>query len=239
MPIMLAVADIGALIKIGVFIIIVIGWIVRSIASQAAEKPAQRPRPQQPQPRLPQTPRSDAPVQTAGQRPMDPADEVAEFLRQAQARRGGPPRQTAPPKPAARPAASSPPSRGQRKASKPASRPAARTSLAPQSAASDRMAELGQGVGRHVQEHLSTAEFAERASRPTNVAVAENANEARLQQVFSHRVGTLSDVTTAPADSATTVSQPALNLAALLADGNSVRQMIIINEVLRRPEERW
>ena len=238
---MLAVIDIGALIKIGVFIIIVIGWIVRSIATQVAEKPVARPRPPQPQPGLPRQPRPQAPVQPAAQRPLDPAEEVAEFLRQAQSRRSGAPSQ-APmplPKPAVRPAAGPPPSRGQRKPSKPAPRPAARTPLAPQNAPSDRKGELGQGVGRHVQEHLSTEEFAQRASRPTNVAVAEDANEARLKQVFSHRVGTLGDVTMPPPDDAPVLRQPVLNLAALLADGNSLRQMIVVNEVLRRPEERW
>jgi len=233
--------EIGALIKIAVFIVIVIGWIVRSIATQVAEKPVARPGPPQPQPRLPQQPRPQAPVQPAAQQPLDPAEEVAEFLRQAQSRRSGAPRQTpAPlPRPAARPAPSSPPSRSQRKPPKPAPRLAERTPLAPQNAPLERTGELGQGVGRHVQEHLSTAEFSERASRPTNVSVAEDANEARLKQVFSHRVGTLSDVTMPPPEDAPVLRQPVLNLAALLADGNSLRQMIVVNEVLRRPEERW
>ena len=236
---MLAVIDIGALIKIGVFVIIVIGWIVRSIATQVAEKPVARPSP--PQPRLPQQPRPPAPVQPAAQRPLDPAEEVAEFLRQAQSRRSGSPSQApAPlPKAAARPAPSPPPNRGQRKSPKPAPRPAPRTPLAPRNAPLERTGELGQGVGRHVQEHLSTREFSECASRPTNVDVAEDANEARLKQVFSHRVGTLGDVTMPPPEDAPVLRQPVLNLAALLADGNSLRQMIVVNEILRRPEERW
>jgi len=238
---MLVVADIDALIKIGVFVVIVIGWIVRSIATQVAEKPVERPRPPQPQPRLPQQPRPQAPAQPAAQRPLDPAEEVAEFLRQAQSRRSGAPRTTpAPPtRPAAKPAASPAPSRSQRKPTTPTPRSAARTPLAPQSVPLERTGELGQGVGRHVQEHLSTAEFSERASRPTNVDVAEGANEARLKQVFSHRVGTLSDVTMPAPEDAPVLRQPVLNLAALLADGNSLRQMIIVNEVLRRPVERW
>lgn len=238
---MLLAADVDVLIKVGVFVVIVIGWIVRSIATQVAEKPVARPRTPQPQPRLPQQPRPQAPDQSASQRPFDPAEEVAEFLRQAQSRRSGSPSQPpAPmPRPAVRPAASQQPNRGQRKSPKPASRPAARAPLTPQNASLERAGELGQGVGRHVQDHLSTEDFSQRASRPTNVDVAEDANEARLKQVFSHRVGTLSDVTMPPPEDAAVLRQPVLNLAALLADGNSLRQMIVVNEVLRRPEERW
>jgi hypothetical protein len=238
---MLAAFDAADLFKIVVFIVIVIGWIVRSIATQVAEKPVARPRTPQPQPRLPQQPRPQAPDQSASQRPFDPAEEVAEFLRQAQSRRSGSPSQ-APmplPKPAHRPAANQQPNRGQRKPPKPSPRPAARTPLTPQNASSERTGDLGQGVGRHVQEHLSTEDFSQRASRPTNVDVAEDANEARLKQVFSHRVGTLSDVTMPPPEDAPVLRQPVLNLAALLADGDSLRQMIVVNEVLRRPEERW
>ena len=56
---------------------------------------------------------------------------------------------------------------------------------------------------------------------------------------FRGTIGTLSDVTMPPPEDAPVLRQPVLNLAALLADGNSLRQMIVVNEVLRRPEERW
>jgi hypothetical protein len=90
-----------------------------------------------------------------------------------------------------------------------------------------------------VREHVNTEEIVQRAARPSRVAVAEEANEARLQGVFAHRVGTLEDITLVPASDVATPPPPIFNLAALLTDGNALRQMVIINEVLRRPEERW
>ncbi|MBX9790351.1 MAG: hypothetical protein K2Y37_15645 [Pirellulales bacterium] len=236
---MLAVADIGALVKLGIVVIVVAGWIVRAIATQAAEKQVARPRPAQPQPRLPQSPRQPAAPGPAAQRPLDPAEEVAEFLRQAQARRSGSTPSAAMPPAAAPPAA--PPARRQRQPVSPPrmARPSKRPPAIPQQRAGDQLTDLAQGVGQHVRQHVDTREFEQRAARPTRVAVAEAANEARLQGVFSHRVGTLADATLPSGDESTPAPAPALSIAALLTDGSTLRQMVVINEILRRPEEHW
>lgn len=73
------------------------------------------------------------------------------------------------------------------------------------------------------------------------VAQADDRMQAQLQQKFDHRVGTL-----APS-SASTISQQdvipgssaAREFRELLARPGGMRQMVIANEILRRPEERW
>jgi hypothetical protein len=65
--------------------------------------------------------------------------------------------------------------------------------------------------------------------------------QAQLQQKFDHRVGTLTPVsasTVVPA-SAGTGSSAARQFRELLARPGGMRQIIIANEILRRPEERW
>ena len=74
-----------------------------------------------------------------------------------------------------------------------------------------------------------------------DVALADDRMQAQLQQKFDHRVGTL---TPASASTVVPASAGAGNSAArefreLIARPGGMRQIVIANEILRRPEERW
>src|SRR5690606_8074379 len=70
------------------------------------------------------------------------------------------------------------------------------------------------------------------------VAQADDRMQAQLQQKFDHRVGTLAPVTTAAPKTAAAATA-AREFRELLARPGGMRQIIIANEILRRPEERW
>jgi len=98
----------------------------------------------------------------------------------------------------------------------------------------------------------SDREFQERQRRlGAEVAQADEKVEARLNQVFDHQVGQLSgrlaqgremsDVSDAFAEAEPDrlPEAAAAGFAAMLTDAESIQQAIIINEILRRPDERW
>ncbi|MEX2139851.1 MAG: hypothetical protein WD894_11355 [Pirellulales bacterium] len=111
---------------------------------------------------------------------------------------------------------------------------------------SDLTKERGAGPVGQVRPSIDTREFAERAEHLGSFDEARSL-ENRVKQAFSHQVGTLA---AAPADSlaaqnraaaaaaAATGSRQTLPIAALLSGGN-LRNAIILNEILKRPEERW
>lgn len=73
------------------------------------------------------------------------------------------------------------------------------------------------------------------------VALADDRMQAQLQQKFDHRVGTLTPVsasTVVPA-SAGAGNSAAREFRELIARPGGMRQIVIANEILRRPEERW
>jgi hypothetical protein len=65
----------------------------------------------------------------------------------------------------------------------------------------------------------------------------------QLKAKFDHTVGTLtgSDVAAAEkaAQEANMAAMPAAQIAAMLATPDGVRQAIVVNEILRRPVDRW
>ena len=73
------------------------------------------------------------------------------------------------------------------------------------------------------------------------VAQADDRMEAELKRKFDHRVGTLerSSASTISLQDAIPGSTAAREFRALLAQPGGMRQMVIANEILRRPEERW
>ena len=80
------------------------------------------------------------------------------------------------------------------------------------------------------------------------VAQADAQISQHMQQVFSHDVGKLSKKPgeaalppEAALEAVATVSTllPPPNFALLLGNIDAVRQAIILNEILQRPEERW
>jgi hypothetical protein len=97
-----------------------------------------------------------------------------------------------------------------------------------------------------IDTHKFADKFAERAAHLGHLE-PEHKIEAHLQQAFSHQVGTLGAGSpeglaaanrNAAAVAAATGTRQTLPIAALLSGGN-LRNAIILNEILERPERRW
>jgi hypothetical protein len=104
-----------------------------------------------------------------------------------------------------------------------------------------------ESVAEHVRQHIDSATRAlgQQASQLGQRIVREDAQfDVQLKAKFDHEVGTLAPkerVTDTPSQSPvnTDTTSPAAQLAAMLTNPEGVRQAVIINEVLRRPSERW
>ncbi len=96
-----------------------------------------------------------------------------------------------------------------------------------------------------VSQHLrGTTEIARHASSlGAEVDQSDDRLEARLHKTFDHQLGQLKDTTTAaPVKEAMQTSESLLasmNLTRLLSNAQSIRNAIILSEVLNRPEHRW
>jgi hypothetical protein len=169
--------------------------------------------------------------------------EVEEFMRRAQGR--------APDGPKREPAMAAPPQRGPRPASPVAERPQPPRRLAeaprPQSASSASppraplpSAAAPTSVEQHVAEHLRGAKVlaAHAQTLGAGVAQADERLEERLREKFVHSLGTLEHRAADPQQKATR-SPAAKQLFELLSTPGGMRQVILANEILRRPEERW
>jgi len=175
--------------------------------------------------------------------------EVEEFLKRAQ---GGPKAEAKRPQPPQRqrPVAQSPKSRQQQ----PVEPPTRRLVDDPKSVTGRKPPEpvlevvrtappTGAAVDAYVAEQMrGVAAIGQHAQRlGEEVALADDRMQAQLQQKFDHRVGTLSPVsasTVVPASEAA-ASSAAREFRELLARPGGMRQIVIANEILRRPEERW
>lgn len=93
-------------------------------------------------------------------------------------------------------------------------------------------------VSEHVQQHLDTSRFDERAGRLSQLQkTVEQDIGGHVKSVFDHQVGTLAKADAGgPAVVAVT---PAEQIAALLRDPQSMAAAIVMQEVLRPPVERW
>jgi len=93
---------------------------------------------------------------------------------------------------------------------------------------------------------VDNRELLQRASHLTHVDQSEAAFQAHMQ-VFDHSVGRFTEAGAtpgavgAPSEGGPQVVQPPANeiFASLLADPQSLRQAIILNEIITRPTERW
>jgi hypothetical protein len=113
---------------------------------------------------------------------------------------------------------------------------------------------VGARIGKEVVRDLDTQEFSKRSTQlGSEVAQADREIDQRLHQVFDHHVSNL-ELMPGEAATAPVVVAPlelteqslldipatfATGLSDLLADPDSVRQAIVLNEILHRPEERW
>lgn len=222
LPLLAAGNDVGTLIEVIVVILVLVGSaIARAVAAM----------------RQPGQPPAGGPAQPAKPISADVADEIDEFLRRAAQRRGA----SAP-----RPASASP--------SGPSPTPTiAAPSAKPIQAEPVVTAKpVGGQVGEHVQKYLDEQEFTRRAGRlGEEVAQTDREVDQHLHQIFDHSLSQLAFVP-GEAANATTGSEPAEtaetspealvladNLLTIFGDPGSIRQAMVLNEVIHRPEERW
>ncbi|MBN2581066.1 MAG: hypothetical protein JXB10_18935 [Pirellulales bacterium] len=201
------------ILGIAVFIIFVIGSLLRALSAvkQQGQKPGGgQPPPQRPAPR-------DA-----------LSDEIDEFLRRATQRKPRPQQAVRPRRqPAAIPQQAV---EGPVQAEVVAARP------------------VSGGLDKHLQQFArEKKEFEERAAHlGDEVAQADDKLTAHLKEKFTHKLGKLerrSEEPAAPPSPAGVLFPHALpaaaGFAALLSHADSLRQAVVLTEILHRPVERW
>lgn len=227
LPNMLILAD---FLENIVGLLFVIFWVAAQFLGNRQEA-KKRPKPPRPRPQQP------PPVEMAGDVPPPQAakprnqeealrNEVEEFLRRAQ---GKPPRPQPQPVRSEQPAVRKPqPPRPEPQQPK----PIRREPVAPVKTPTMR----NEGVAEHVARHMSTHESEARIKTlGAEVALSDDRLESRLHEKFDHQVGKLQHYDT-PADGDGPAIDVAAEVAAMLRSPQGMRQLIIANEILRRPE---
>lgn len=106
----------------------------------------------------------------------------------------------------------------------------------------------GSSVGAHVKEHIRDGVFDEGISHlGEDVDKSDDRMEAHLHEYFEHDLGALGARTSAAADSSLDDDSPGqrrqpvkpTDFLALLQNPASIRQAIILSEILTRPSDRW
>ena len=169
----------------------------------------------------------------AGRPPGGLEDEIGEFLRRAAQQRQGQP--APPPRPAGRP-----------HVAQPAGQQFVEAEVVRQPA-------IGDGIKQHLGEYLDAEEFRRRAAElGEEVAQTDDQIEQRLHAKFDREVSRLAGRPGESADAprvepaeepedrlAELPSTAAAGLAAMLSNDVGIRQAIVLNEILTRPEGRW
>ena len=236
--------DVGGIVKLIVLIVFVVITILGSLASKAQERGREVGRRGRPGPPPGDPPRRD---------PL--ADEIGEFLQQTAQRRAA--QREAGPAPGAQPSGPSA-AAGTPLTASPPRRPGVRPAggrpggtgvespqpLQPASPSGARVAE-------HVRSYLDTGDIVQEvAGLGRDVALADEKMEQHLRDAFTHPLGRLAaapaEVPATPITLEATALAPrpqpgaaARALAALLRNPTSVRQAILLSEILNRPEHRW
>ena len=238
----LAAGDIGSVIGA----ILVVVFIVIRVISQitASLREAQRPRPGSGGPILKpggQPVLQPGPGQPGGSASDPLSREIDEFLQRAARRReGGPPATNEPPVPVDPAAGPFRPPRQPLRWEEPVEAQVIEESPTT-------------SVAEHVRRRMSSPQFGRLDSDlGKEVAQADEKIEHRLQSVFSHKVSRLSDqageTSQSPVAQEAPLSQDrvtrapnrmAADIAALLSNRATVRQAILLGEILNRPESRW
>ncbi|MDA1054606.1 MAG: hypothetical protein O3C40_29595 [Planctomycetota bacterium] len=106
----------------------------------------------------------------------------------------------------------------------------------------------GSSVAEHVKDHIREGVFDEQLSHlGEEVDRSDDRMEAHLHQVFEHDLGQLGARTSTASDSSLDDDSPGqrpqaakpTNFLALLQNPASIRQAIILSEILARPSDRW
>lgn len=223
---MLPLAD-GDWIGVVVFLVIM---IISAISQMAGNKKEAQPRPK-PRPRPPVRPAQGRPAQ-AGPGRQDPvAGELEDFLRRAAGGGGQQPARRPPPTPPARP-----------QARPPAARPVAAKPVMAE-AADD--LEIIESVADHMSHSGSESRFpSQLSSGPDETDNVSRKFDQRMGQFDSTQEQAHAAALAEPDTRAAKVveSMPptgAAGLGAILASPTSLRQAILLKEILERPEHRW
>lgn len=211
---LLAAADLGDVIKVLTILLLIVVPLIGQVLAKIRRIPPPAGRPLPPRPAL-----------------SDVGDEIEEFMRRAVQRQPAKGTQPLRPQPAG-PAATAAPIQAEAVVERP----------------------VGGQVNEHVQKYLDQQEFSRRESElGKQVAQADQQIGQHLQQVFDHHVSKL-EATPGEAAAPPVAYEPpdlvgagataipatfATGLLELLTDPDSLRQAIVLNEILRRPEERW
>lgn len=225
---------------------------------EANKQPAPKRGPVVP-PQLPKDPRlpiPNAPQQVGGQQADQLRSQVEEFLRRA----GRPPQAAEPNQQAPQPRPKSEiellvgemPREPQSRPAIGAKLPSAVRPTAPEKQRGGRRSKRRQSVAEHVAEavagHVAQSvasrsdSMAQKTSRLGQRIVAEDEEfDVKLKAKFDHALGTLSERSSEPsaASPPPVIMTPAAQIAAMLANPEGVRQAVILNEILRRPSDRW
>jgi hypothetical protein len=224
-----------------VFILDGLGHII-SAREDSKKKKA---KPQRPVPRPEQGPRADAPAAPPNQ--ADPLRaEVEEFLRRAQGKPAAPAAETitleADDAEGQRRAQRKPkkaPSLGEsrQRPRQPTSRPPREQPRAPLAPLAPPINLRDESVAGHVARHVSTEGIAEQTSHlGEEVSQADEQMEAHLEEAFSGQLGSLKHREQVVAEDGPSIAE---EIHDLISQPAGMRQMIVANEILRRPIDSW
>lgn len=106
------------------------------------------------------------------------------------------------------------------------------------------LAERGDGVARHVREHLRGAESIAEHTRQLGAEVdqADDKLAAHLHEVFDHQLGHLKKTTGQSESTPDRTAEQGLtpdSIARLLRSPTSARDALILAEIFQRPDQRW
>jgi hypothetical protein len=217
-------ADIGDWISVLIPFVVMIIWVLNQVFSKLAQ-----PGPQRPEMRRPNVP--PRPVQ-------DPRvnEEIEKFLRRAAQQQQAAAREAKPSAPfastPARTLARRPDIFGTPAKTPLPSAPLVEVEMIDESAAADK------SVGDHVEQYFQKSQFKNRPEQLSKVDQADEQMDARVHEVFDRQLGTLAGATSSNAAAASMMAKPN-QLAGLLRDPRSLRNAIILQEILAPPEARW
>ena len=220
------------------FVIYGIGQILAA-REEAKKKKARPPRP------IPQPPQADG--QAAPPNQADPLRaEVEEFLRRAKGQPAPKQQQVGkpqPPRPERKTPAPqkhrelSPLERKRHEVAEPPPKPPVRSKPQRQSSQQPPVDLRSESVVEHVARHVSTKDIADHTSHlGEEVSLADEHMEAHLHEAFSGQVGSLQHRERKVEEEGASIAEEIRNL---LAQPAGMRQLIVANEILRRPEDRW
>jgi hypothetical protein len=218
-------------VRLAIFLVVAVGYLISFIATRLRDRQVAKNR-------MPRPPRQDP----------NTAKELEDFLKRSSASRREPVKKPAQPVPRPQPQPDARTRAARRKAE---DRDKRRKTPTPTASLvnlreSDLTKERAAAPIEPVRSSIDTRDFAQRATQLGSLDTAHSI-EDHLKQAFSHHVGTLAAASTdslaaqnraAAAAAAATGTRQTLPIAALLSGGN-LRNAIILNEILQRPEERW